>query len=666
MVAIPVMRFASSRALSTQPDQTNRRLRALRRWMPGLLASIALASCEHHDLAKGPSPTFKLEQTHSKKPVIVVIIDQLSSWEFVERAPLLSAESLLPEPHGGLALLQKRGFTFERMLYPHAISDTAPGHAMLFTGKPASVSGIVNNEALRNGRIEGVYLDPASTLLLPPVRFGDSSSRRVACPKGTPPSACVDRAAAQGTSKRSSSSLAALQVETVADAFRREHPNAKIFAFSLKDRAALPAGGRSPTLAMWLDGKSRKLVTSSSLGLREFPETYVHQADIEPWLRRAPGRSEWQVSKSTIALGKTSPEAAFALAHDNASGEGEVSGFGTTFPHRIVEDKWTETFRAMPIADELLVEAGLSALDQSAFAGNSEAPNKTALRAPAFPPALLVLSLSAHDYIGHYFGPDSLEAWDEFVRLDALVLKLMKELDQRFGEDGYTLMLTSDHGIGANAEYPGSAGKGAAPCDALGTRRCGPGKRLDPDQEEQALVKVLQHLSGLEKPLLGFPFPYVVFTDALRTRFDSLEPMTRSYWLRLLEGALSHATVTDVKAQTQACDSERKSGQPHEKMDILCQTVSTLGGDLFIEYPPAIYMDTQYAKNGGANHGSRYLYDREVPLVVVAPGRARSGSRWQRRIDARSFAATLADALDLKTFPTNGTLLAPPRASRDE
>jgi Type I phosphodiesterase / nucleotide pyrophosphatase len=602
------------------------------------LASIALTGCEHHEVAKGPSPTFNLEQTRSKKPVIVVIIDQLSSWEFAERAPLL-AEVSLPEAHGGFALLEKRGFTFERMLYPHAISDTAPGHAMLFTGKPARVSGIVNNEALRNSRIEGVYFDPTSTLLLPPFRFGDPSL---------------------GTTKRSSSSLAALQVETVADAFRRENPNAKIFAFSLKDRAALPAGGRAPTLAMWLDGKSRKLVTSSALGLNEFPESYVHHADIESWLRRAPSRTEWQVSKSTIALGKVSPEASFALAHDNAAGEGEVSGFGTTFPHRIVEDKWAETFRAMPIADELLVEAGLYALEQSAPIRNEVAPMKKAVPGTLeLPPTLLVLSLSAHDYIGHYFGPDSLEAWDEFVRLDALVLKLTKELDQRFGENGYTFLLTSDHGIGANAEYPISAGKLTAPCDALGTRRCGPGKRLDPDQEEKELVKALQQLSGLEKPLLGFPFPYVVFTDALRIKFDSLEPITRAKWLRSLEEALSHATVTDVKAKTQACDSARKGGQSHEPTDILCQTVSTRGGDLFVEYPPAIYMDTQYAKNGGANHGSRYLYDREVPLVVVAPGRSRAGSRWQRRIDTRSFAATLADALELKTFPTDGTLLAP-------
>ena len=56
------------------------------------------------------------------------------------------------------------------------------------------------------------------------------------------------------------------------------------------------------------------------------------------------------------------------------------------------------------------------------------------------------ISLSANDYVLHAFGPDSWEAWDELVRLDASLGRFFRALDARVGPGGWAAMLSADHG----------------------------------------------------------------------------------------------------------------------------------------------------------------------------------------------------------------------------
>jgi predicted AlkP superfamily pyrophosphatase or phosphodiesterase len=63
----------------------------------------------------------------------------------------------------------------------------------------------------------------------------------------------------------------------------------------------------------------------------------------------------------------------------------------------------------------------------------------------------------ANDYIGHRFGPDSWEAWDELLRLDAELKRFLNGLDAQFGERVFRL-LTGDHGIPHLPEAVGMKG----------------------------------------------------------------------------------------------------------------------------------------------------------------------------------------------------------------
>jgi arylsulfatase A-like enzyme len=66
---------------------------------------------------------------------------------------------------------------------------------------------------------------------------------------------------------------------------------------------------------------------------------------------------------------------------------------------------------------------------------------------------LLAISFSSPDYIGHAFGPNSIEAEDGFLRMDRELGDFLRFLDQQVGTGNYTLFLSADHGAAAAPEF---------------------------------------------------------------------------------------------------------------------------------------------------------------------------------------------------------------------
>jgi hypothetical protein len=62
---------------------------------------------------------------------------------------------------------------------------------------------------------------------------------------------------------------------------------------------------------------------------------------------------------------------------------------------------------------------------------------------------ILAISFSSTDIIGHYFGPQSVEVEDCYLRLDKDLEELLEYFDKEVGEENYLLFLTADH-AGAN------------------------------------------------------------------------------------------------------------------------------------------------------------------------------------------------------------------------
>jgi len=60
---------------------------------------------------------------------------------------------------------------------------------------------------------------------------------------------------------------------------------------------------------------------------------------------------------------------------------------------------------------------------------------------------ILAVSFSATDYIGHGYGPNSIEQEDDFYRLDKDLGEFLNYLDNKIGKGQYTVFLSADHGV---------------------------------------------------------------------------------------------------------------------------------------------------------------------------------------------------------------------------
>jgi arylsulfatase A-like enzyme len=561
-------------------------------------ASGSLASTP----AGGPSPAPSAPRSTSsgaasRGPVVVtIIVDQLAAWIADARWPLLPRD-------GGFARLVREGTLVRQMRYAHACTDTAPGHAALYTGATPRVSGIFANE----------WIDDRGDLVS---IVGDATARIV-----------------PGSSPQVGSSLRSLRVDTIADRLRGARPDATIASLSLKERAAVFAGGRRPDATVWYERSLGRFVSSTAFH-ESWPEWLPALASAP---LAAPAQSWELLDASFVRANAASPDA--------EPGEGDVAGLGTTFPHPAPKPEIAASaFRISPRADEVLLEIALAAVDRRSATGRTGAP------------ALIAVSLSTNDYVGHVFGPDSFEAWDELRHLDAALARFFAALDEKLGADGWAAILSADHGVATLPEVSRAAAI-AADCRRPETptrprRSCAAGSRLFADALHAAAARAAATALGAGDWIQGVADPYVVYTAAAR-RLDSER---RARLDAAVVGALSASPdlerVVALANLPKVCPPE----QPETLDGLICESYPPgAPGDVYLVPREGTFVDTGIAAGRGSSHGTPHPYDRTVPLVVRAPGRVPAGRVVDGPIGFRAFARTVSALLDV----------APPDAARE-
>lgn len=58
----------------------------------------------------------------------------------------------------------------------------------------------------------------------------------------------------------------------------------------------------------------------------------------------------------------------------------------------------------------------------------------------------LTVNLASTDYVGHNFGPNSIEVEDTYLRLDRDLADFFSNLDKKVGKGNYLVFLSADHG----------------------------------------------------------------------------------------------------------------------------------------------------------------------------------------------------------------------------
>jgi predicted AlkP superfamily pyrophosphatase or phosphodiesterase len=501
------------------------------------------------------TPPESAEVKKQKGPVIVaIVIDQFGAWIAKNRLDLLPID-------GGFARLRREGTYFKELEYPYAITETAPGHASLFTGLVPHEHGIVANEVPApdgNGKLSII---------------ADASKKKITV---------------NGPIEGAGASLAALLKPVAADHFRERFGRDGYAAgISMKDRGAVFGAGKSGDLVLWFDPGLQTFVTSDAWSAR-IPESLrtliepkaVALLEEEPWI---PLDVDW--------LDKHASK-------PSAPGEGDLGGFGTAFPHVASRAKKPGlAFRTEPRSDQLLLELGLKILDD-------EVQGR---------PVFLAISLSANDYIGHVFGPDSEEAWDELRRLDASLGRFFEELDKRFGPKGWSVVLSADHGVVSLPEKTDLPDCGKDPIQSR--EPCGNGYRIEAAAvKEKARVAARTVLKN-DNAIAAVVDPYIYLAPTSR----SLDAKTRKKLLLELNRELKKLPgvqeVFDVNAFEGPCPEP-----PVESLaSLVCRSVHAgVGGEFYLVTTPGSFFDPEieFINGEGTSHGSPYGYDRFVPMFV--------------------------------------------------
>jgi Type I phosphodiesterase / nucleotide pyrophosphatase len=543
-----------------------------------VLAAVLFSGC-------APAPRDPVAPKNEPRPpfVVTIVVDQLAAWIADERWRELPST-------GGFARLVREGTRARDMRYAHAVTDTAPGHAALYTGATPRLNGIVANETpVDLEKRESFLIDSKATLLLQP--------------PANPP--------------RAGSSIRALDPDstTLADQLRAAHPDAYIVALSLKDRGAIFAGGRDPSVVLWYDAREGAWATSSAFP-RADRRLLERRALPEPLPTWTPFDARWV--------------ARHAATEDAQPGEGDLGGLGTTFPHALGQAQNARTaFRATPFADEALAALALAALDDPRAKAKA---------------TLVAISFSANDYVGHTFGPDSWEAWDELFRLDATLARFFAELDRRYGASGWSAVLSADHGVVRMPEAFRGCAAGASqdrwarPCDA--------GHRIYGSVLGGDLARAADAALGTGRWIKGVADPYVYLTDEAA----NLEPARKEKLLAALEARIKATPGVRAVYRTSVVAARACPPDADESEDALvCRSVRAgAGGALYVMPAPASFFDPDLVVGKGTSHGTPYLYDRSVPLVARAPGKVAAGATIDGPIGFGAFVRTAASLLGIE------------------
>ncbi len=281
-------------------------------------------------------------------------------------------------------------------------TQTGPGHATIFTGATPSVHGIVTNEWYIPLKKQKVYCVDDSKI----ATVGSSSNNGKFSPVN-------------------------LITPTFGDQLRLHFLfKSKVIAISLKDRAAILSGGKSANAAFWYDDATGNFITSSyymnqlpqwlqDFNSKKLAETYLNRLWTPLLSIQEYTESLRDSNKYETGFGKNQFVFPYDLKFISTKNKKEID-YGvlkyTPFGNTILND----------LAKAVILNEDLGKDNITDF---------------------LVISFSATDYIGHRFGPRSIEVEDTYLRLDKEIAHLLDFIENEIGKENVLIFLTSDHGV---------------------------------------------------------------------------------------------------------------------------------------------------------------------------------------------------------------------------
>ena len=496
---------------------------------------------------------------------------------------------------GGFRWLKSNGVWYKNAHYNYSNTETVVGHTTLATGANPSIHGMVSN----------VWYDRVKKRLV--YNIEDNRYHILSKNADIDDSTEVDSSQAlAGTDGRSPANIMVSTFSDELSLFTNE--KSKIFGVSIKDRGAVTLAGHNGK-AFWFSKTSGEFITSSYY-YNKYP-SWVQKFNEQKLAERYSGKS-WTLmyDKSKYMFGDS----------DDNPWEEDYANFGRVFPHnyKTKENKYFNHYLTFsPAGDELTLDFAKAVIDNEKM-GQHEVTD------------YLAVSFSSTDYVGHIFGPSSLEAEDNMLRLDKTLASLFKYVDEKVGLDNTLIVLSADHGA---PEAPGYLAK-------LGIEA----KWIAPMKwNKKPSLKRLEKRFGVGQALIQAFFPPYLYLDhkLIEKKGLDLEEVQNTVAIEIKD--------IDGVALTVTSTSMKNNSLPNTYLynAALRNFNAKRSGDILILFEPHCFANDM---DGGAimasNHGGPWTYDTFVPVIFA--GSHLKGKQIYRPIRPNDIAATLSTIVNAK------------------
>lgn len=335
---------------------------------------------------------FSFAQQQKPKLVVGIVIDQMR-YDYLDRYWNKFSDD-------GFKKIVNGGFNCKNTHYNYMPTYTGPGHASIYTGTTPENHGIIANDWYDKRQKKYVYCAEDTTVKT----IGSSSKEGLMSPKNMVTTTITDQ----------------LKLNT--------NFKGKVIGVSLKDRGAILPAGHKADAAYWFEGKNTGKWISSSYYLNELPK-WVQEVNKK-------NSANTYLSKPWNTL---LPIAEYSESiADNNTYEGVFKGENTpTFPHNLPalrdSNENYSLIKNTPFGNNITTEMALAAIVGENLGDDLFTD-------------FLAVSYSSPDYIGHQYGPMSVEVQDNYLRLDQDIAQLLTYLESKFGKDEVLIFITADHG----------------------------------------------------------------------------------------------------------------------------------------------------------------------------------------------------------------------------
>ena len=511
-------------------------------------------------------------QDNRPKLVVGIVVDQMKQ-EYLLRFNNKFSED-------GFKRLQK-GFVAKNAHYNYIPTSTAPGHASIYTGTSPSYHGIIGN-----------------------MWYDNKTDKRVYCVEDNTEKAVGGKESSGNVSPRN------LLTTTITDELKLStNMKGKVVGVSIKDRgSALPAG-HQPDGAYWYDPATGNFITSTyyTNTLPKWAEDFNNKKLVKEYMK-----SDWVPS---LPLGAYTESRS-----DNNNYERLFKGKEEpTFPYKLKdlakESSPEELISGTPFGNTIILDFALAALDGEKLGADNVTD-------------FLAISFSSTDYIGHHFGPHSIEVEDTYIKLDLEIARLLNTLDKRIGEGNYLIFLTADHAAVPNPQFLADQGM--------------PGGFVDIENLRKLIASGLSESYG-EGDWVNNMSSYQVFLNhaALNEKNISINDVSAKIKSLLLstEEVAEVYTAQDLMVPGSKTQNLLANGFNQQR-----------SGDIFYLFK-AGYLP---GKSGdrGTSHGTGYTYDTHIPILFYGKNIPNKSSI--RRINITDIAPTISMLLDI-SLPASAT-----------